>query len=99
MPILVCRKCGADGKIENISRYRHKSIVEVKCTHCDNGWFLSGPPSWNEFDIKMANETSISYSNKSSDSCSTQKSKPPETAMSIALARALGKDFDNGKLS
>lgn len=80
MPSLVCRKCGAEGKIMKISRYPRKSIVTVFCAHCDKTWYLREGPSCMENDL-LASSRKEAYGGE----------KPEETAMSIAFAKAFEK--------
>ena len=87
MAILVCRHCKGDGKIEKISRYHRKSIVRVICNNCSFVWHVSLPPGWSEDDVKKVNQNSI----KANQSQEIQKSETVETAMSIAIAKAMEK--------
>ncbi|MBQ6992125.1 MAG: hypothetical protein IJN50_04355 [Clostridia bacterium] len=80
MPSLVCRKCGAAGKIMKISRYSRKSIVTICCTNCDKTWYLSAGPSCTENDLIRSSKKEV-YGGE----------KPEETAMSIAFAKAFEK--------
>ena len=80
MPSLVCRKCGAEGKVMKISRYPRKSIVTVFCANCEKTWYLSAGSSCTENDLLKSSRKEV-YGGE----------KPEETAMSIAFAKALEK--------
>ena len=94
MPVLVCRECQGDGEVKNRSpHYRNMDLVTVECTKCGNTWYIPVSKSFTEDDLKKLNEYQ-KYGNQAD----TQKDEPPQTAMAIAINKALeNQKTDKGK--
>lgn len=85
MPVLVCRKCRGDAEVKKISpHYRNSALATVRCTECGNTWYIPVSRSFTEDDLKKLNEQQ-----KYGNFVGTEGEGPPQTAMAIALAKAL----------
>lgn len=98
MAILVCRKCRSDAKIENISYQYRKTYVRVECTNCGKVWIITFRGKYCEEEIRQINANQIQLT-QSHEPTKVEKYEPPQTAMAIAIAKALGNQkTDKGKL-
>lgn len=95
MAILVCRRCKSDGEITNIFYEFRKTYVSVKCMSCGKEWTVTFRGKLSEDEVKEENERQI----RPQLTYESQQDEPPQTAMSIAIAKALGEqNIDKGKL-
>lgn len=95
MPILVCRKCQGNGKVEDIAHYRRKNIARIVCANCGKNWYVSVPPDWDKNDI-IVKCGKVSTVNIETDAGTL---KIPETSMASAFAKAFAKKYGKGESS